>query len=365
MFNWINARLGILEKLRAAWKQDIRRQTDPLRGDLQELVQSVDALQQRVTQSLDAIQSAVKDVNERLERTERRAVQLRQIVLWNEKHHRRLAELPLVLEPSRVIPHVRAAIERARLESDPFPHTVVEGLFPSDVYDEIIHAIPPSTFFSGDHQKQNLRLPIDDGPALTCRVWNFVEDVVVRDGIVPAVVDKFRAALHAHYATVFGPTMCDRAEAMPQAASGGRIMLRRAGYYLAPHRDPKRSMVTCLLYLARSIDKTQYGTEIYRVSGDREASYMQTFYPEQHGSRCELVKVVPYRPNSMLVFVNASGAHGARIPDDAPPDLERHSYQFYVGPSADMLSALIADLPADRQAMWHDRKQDAALATTS
>jgi hypothetical protein len=146
---------------------------------------------------------------------------------------------------------------------------------------------------------------------------------------------------------------------MPQAPSGGRIMLRRAGYHLAPHRDPKRSMVTCLMYLATKADQEQYGTEIYRVTGDRESSYMQTYYPEQHGARCELVKVVPFRANSMLVFVNTCGAHGARIPADAPPELERYSYQFYVGPGLDELASLIADLPPDRQAMWRDRKHDA------
>ena len=86
---------------------------------------------------------------------------------------------------------------------------------------------------------------------------------------------------------------------------------------------------------------------------------MQTYYPEQHGARCELVKVVPFRANSMLVFVNSGGAHGARIPDDAPPELERYWYQFYVGPGLDELASLIADLPPDRQAMWRERKQDA------
>jgi hypothetical protein len=60
----------------------------------------------------------------------------------------------------------------------------------------------------------------------------------------------------------------------------------------------------------------------------------------------------------MLVFVNSGGAHGAHIPDDAPPALERYSYQFYVGPGLDELASLIVDLPPDRQAMWRERKVD-------
>jgi hypothetical protein len=126
-------------------------------------------------------------------------------------------------------------------------------------------------------------------------------------------IDKFRRPCwRAHIRDEFWTSaLSDRAEAMPQAPSGrGAFMLRRAGYRLAPHRDPKRSMVTCLMYLATKADQEQYGTEIYRVSGDRESSYMQTYYPEQHGARCELVKVVPFRANSMLVSSTAAARTG-------------------------------------------------------
>ena len=356
---WITSRFGILDRLRAAWKQDVRQRTDPLRSDLTHLVETVHRQEADRAQSIDALQARIAEMVERQAALEHRAELLRHIVLRNEKHHDRLAGLQELLDPSRVIAHVREAIERAPIEHDPFPHAVVEDLLPADLYNEVVRAIPPKVFFSGDPQKLNLRLPVDEAPALTCRVWGFVEDVIARTAIVPAVIDKFKEPLRSHYATVFGPEMCDRAEALPQAPSGGRIMLRRAGYHLAPHRDPKRSMVTCLMYLASRTDQGQYGTQIYRVDGDREAAYMQTYYPEQHGARCELVKTVPFRANSMLVFVNSGGAHGARIPDDAPAELERYSYQFYVAPGLDELAALIADLPPDRQAMWRDRKHHA------
>ena len=114
-------------------------------------------------------------------------------------------------------------------------------------------------------------------------------------------------------------------------------------------------MLTCLLYFAGSKDSEEYGTDIFRVFDDREANYTQTYYPEQNGSRVELVKRVPFKPNSMLVFLNSAGAHGATIPDEAPPTLERYSYQFYIGPSPDDIATLIRDLPAERQALWRSK----------
>jgi hypothetical protein len=132
-------------------------------------------------------------------------------------------------------------------------------------------------------------------------------------------------------------------------------MLRSRGYHLGPHRDPKRSMLTCLLYLARPGDDDAHGTQIFRVTNDADAGYKQTYYPEQEGHACELVKVVPFRANSMLVFLNARGAHGATIPPDAPAELERYSYQFYIAPQNQALAALIKALPADRRRRWQNK----------
>ena len=345
MLSWIATRLGIFDRLRTAWRQDVRREIDPLSTDVKQLVQSVHALKTSLAQT-----------EERQARAELQTLQLRQVLLWNEKHRDQLAALPALLDPPRIVAHVRAAIDRTPLEVDPFPHIVVDSVLPLEVYKLLLRAIPPTTFFGGQAPKHNLRVPIDAGPALSCRVWQFVDTIVAREAIIPAVLHKFREPIQRHYDTIFGPSFRARAEAMPQAPSGGRVMLRRPGYYLAPHRDPKRSVITCLMYLAKASDNETYGTEIYRVIDDRESSYIQTYYPEEHGCRCELVKVVPYRSNTMLVFVNAQGAHGARIPPDAPADLERYAYQFYVGPGSDALAELIANLPPTRQAMWQDRK---------
>ena len=134
-------------------------------------------------------------------------------------------------------------------------------------------------------------------------------------------------------------------------------MLRRPGYHLNPHRDPKRSLLTCLLYLAKPGDDDAHGTRLYRVANDGEAHYKQTYYPEREGHACELVKVVPFRPNSMLVFLNSKGAHGACIPDSAPATTERFSYQFYVAPDNAALAALLKSLPPDRRKMWRNRNK--------
>ena len=47
-----------------------------------------------------------------------------------------------------------------------------------------------------------------------------------------------------------------------------------------------------------------------------------------------------------------AGAHGAHIPDDAPENLERYTYQFRIGPGASTIAQLISMLPEDKREYW-------------
>ena len=128
-------------------------------------------------------------------------------------------------------------------------------------------------------------------------------------------------------------------------------MLRRPGYRIAPHRDPKWGFLTCLLYLARPGDEPQWGTQLFRVKDDQEARGASPHWiPDQ---QCECVADVEFLPNRALVFLNSVGAHGAHIPADVqPPDLERYTYQFRVGPERQSMEALRASLSTQEQPLW-------------
>ena len=351
MLTRVLRRTKLAGRLRAVWRQEADEAIKPLRKDLRRLTAEVEEL--RATLQHTAIRAA---------RGDRSASQLRLILELDEQQRERLAALPALLDERQIQAHVSQAIGAAELHSEPFEHIVVEQVLPAAVYELLIAAIPPAVFFD-DHDpvKQNLAFPITFGPALPGVVWNFVDAVIARRAIQPAVLEKFHQPLQGHYDTIFGPSFRARANALPHLSSGGRLMLRRPGYHLAPHRDPKRSMLTCLLYLARHGDDEAHGTQLFRVTNDREASYKQTYYPGADGCDCELATVVPFRPNTMLVFLNSRGAHGATIPADAGNDLERYSYQFYVAPENAALGALIRELPRDRRTMWQNKNRIGAV----
>ena len=345
MLEGILHRIGVLPRLRALWKDDVDSVAKPVRKDVRNL-----------TQRLEQVERELEDTRERAQRADRISDQLKATAMLNERQRSLIADLPGLLNEERITCHIRRAIAATPILTDPYEHLVVDGLLPDDVYDLLLEAIPPLSFFHDrDLIKRDVRFPMEFGPTLSAMVWGFFDEVIARRAIRTAVLDKFQEPLQRHFDSIFGPAFRERATSLPQSVSGGRLMLRSRGYHLGPHRDPKRSMLTCLLYLARPGDIDTYGTQIFRVANDADANYKQTYYPEQEGHACELVKVVPFRANSMLVFLNSRGAHGATIPPDAPADLERYSYQFYIAPQNEALAALIKALPADRRRMWQSK----------
>jgi hypothetical protein len=293
---------------------------------------------------------------ERLRRADQTAAQLKLVTILNRQQQDEVAQARVLLDEARITQHVRRAIAAAPLLTDPFEHIVVEGLLPDDVYDLLLRAIPPADFFDNrDPIKQNLTFPLEIAPALTTTVWEYMDGVIARAIIRPAVLEKFHGPLQRHFESMFGAEFVERANALPQSSHGGRVMLRRPGYHLGPHRDPKRVLLTCLMYLARPGDEETWGTQIFHVKDDAEATYKTTYYPEAEGHTCELRTVVPFRRNSMLVMLNSHGAHGADIPRDAPASLERYAYQFYVAPLNEALGALIRSLPPGPRERWQNR----------
>ena len=243
-----------------------------------------------------------------------------------ERRHRAGA-----LDADRVRAHIRQAIACAQMGGDPMAHLSVSSLLPDDTYAALLDALPPRFFFThGATTKPDLKLgPGDIAPEWTHRCVRFLQEIIVPEMVMP-LLGRFGDQLPAAYAEAHGPGAGALLAAARHEATGGRLMVRRRGYHIDPHLDPQRSIVTCLIYLARPGDDEAYGTQLFRIDGSLKIDRTNTYYPGRHGHACTLVKTVPFRPNSAVAFLNAGGAHGADIPKDAPEALERYSYQFYI-----------------------------------
>ena len=256
--------------------------------------------------------------------------------------------------------HVREVLAAAPMLTDPFPHLVLHPFLPPEAFDLLIEAIPPEDFFEGDNpRKRDLRkLDSSPLPLLSMAIWRSLAHDVIRPVLAPAQAERFRPFAREYLRASVGEEFVDEALALPLRPEGYRLMLRRPGFTLPPHLDPRDKFINSLLYLARAGDPEAYGTQLFRVHQENfAASLANTYYPEDEGIRCELVKTVPYRGNLCLTFLNLGGAHGAVIPADASPaDLKRLAFQFYMRADRKELEALIGRFPAERQVAWRLRE---------
>jgi len=276
-----------------------------------------------------------------------------QQVDWEKRFE--VERLDSMLDADATRRHVTAAIEGTPLELDPFPHMVVNGWLPDSVYRRVIDAMPSAVFFA-NNRDEHWSVPSAVAPAYSKLVWAFVANRIVGEMLYDALNRKFASAVRDYVAS-FCPALCDEID-LKLHPSDGRIMLRRPGYSLLPHRDPRWGFITGIAYMARNGDSEAHGTQLYRVREDQEAPSSRVYYVEQ--PRCELAKDVPFRANSLLVFLNSEGAHGASIPKDASPDLERYIYQFRLGPTGKVINRLLQLMPPDKAAMWANAKTDRA-----
>ena len=343
-------RSGVLPFLRSQWREDqksaaakLETRLDKQLASLKEQIDRMSAL----TEKMQRIEP-LADAAERIGNVDRDVRMLRETLALNIARRQQEADGAVLFDAGRVGAHVQRAIGQARMESDPSAHILINGLVPDDTYRAVLDGIPPKVFFSQkDNAKQNLKLAqIDVAPDWTLKTLTFLEQALIPRMMVPALLKQFEPHIRDFYVREYGTERGPLLAAIPHEATGGRLMLRRPGYHLDPHLDPKRVVFTCLIYFARPGDSEAYGTSFYRINGTPKIDRTSTFYPESQGLTCDVVKMVPFKANTAVAFLNYGAAHGADIPKTAPKDTERYAYQFYVSPEPGALAALVGETEA-------------------
>lgn len=312
----------------------------------------------RLAERAQKLEADVKSLQQSLQDVALREAQLAAIYKRDRELADAVGELASVLDIQAIAAHVRSAMLAAPLHLDPFPHMVVDQVWPEPFYKALLTGLPPYELFADrPRNKQRLVVPFDWAPIYSSRVWDFLIEDVLDPIVTPIVVEKFRKPLGDWLLENWPLPVEDPVSQVHFHSTDGRILLRGRGYLIPPHRDPKWGLVTCLLYLARPGDSENWGTQLYSVESDVEAPSVAAYWIK--ADRCQLQKDVPFRRNSMLLFLNSHGAHGAHIPPDAEPaQLQRYMYQFRVGPNQASIRELMRMLPPERQSFWAGKVTD-------
>jgi hypothetical protein len=233
---------------------------------------------------------------------------------------------------------VRQKVESAEIHRDPFPHVVVPDLLPEPFFRELSDAIPPLDA-GGKTVKGNLALEGDDfasAPERFRAPWGRLRDEAVRGAIAEVLASRLEPEIRAKYATVYSPEIADEIIAGGLVSTNGRIMLRKPGYTLAPHSDPARFAITCLLYFTAADADSSGALCLFKPDRTPEVRHTSTYYPDQEeGIGSELAKVIPISENLFVAFLNGfESLHGVRV-ERGDAGKPRLAYQAHILPKRD------------------------------
>jgi hypothetical protein len=345
---------ALLEKIQMEIRQLASRQSDLARliGEMQRDIARAAAAHEtnsRTTAQIDELQSTLENVSATVGQQERQLTLLMELQQSADDGRATVASLDTDLQFDRVCDHVRRVICSAVIADDPFPHAVLSNVLPDSVHEHMVAALPPSVFFDDRplHKARILRVPLTLAPAYSRRVWNFLARVA-SEAMAPVLLEQFRSHID-QYIALFGSGIAD--QPVNFKVMDGRLLLRRAGYVIPPHRDPRWGFLTMLLYVVRPGETEAYGTQLYHVPNDADpqtTGQVHYFEPED----CELVRHVPFRSNTALIFLNSRGAHGASIPPEAPAGTERYVYQLRVGPDTESAGRIVTSMTEESRLAW-------------
>lgn len=233
---------------------------------------------------------------------------------------------------SGVEEHVCRRIAETPVTPDPFPHQIVEGVFPQDYYAELLDRLPTRETYrsigeTGTVGKNAYRerfvcdladIAADEMGADTGTFW--------LDLAAWMMHARFRDFLLQHHAAQvrdrFGP------DARVNASVDARFVRDQTNFSIGPHTDSGRKLMSLLFYLPRDSALRHLGTSVYLPL---EPDFRCEGGPHYKSSKFRLVSTAPYVPNTLLLFVKSSRSfHGVEPVQDKGVERNLLLYNIYV-----------------------------------
>jgi hypothetical protein len=329
------------EKMITALGEQMAREQKNMVRELREIRRTAEQSRQEFQAALashDAVLATLPELQARIDRCI-------SVYVQDAKSAVKVNEFRASVDLAGVLAHVTEAVGRARLQLEPCPHLVVDNVFPDYVYDRMIDSLPAPIFFEKTSDlRDEMPVPFVMAPAFSRAVWDVFHEAVEK-ALLPAVIAAFRPALDDFVRSSWPSLGSWDQSGITLRAANPRLMLRRRGYLITPHRDPRWAFLVALFYAAPRTAPHTYGTQLYRLVHERDEPHTSPLWLKP--DECVLARDVPAIANSALMFLNSTGAHGASVPDDAPPDFLRYVYQARFSPDAPTKARLLDLLTAE------------------
>jgi len=224
---------------------------------------------------------------------------------------------------SSVEAHVLARIAAAPVIEDPFPHCIVDGVFPADFYEDLIDRWPEDACFvplvetgrTGplySPARHVVQLTEQDLARLDQAGRAFWECEVAAWLMHPEFLEAVLGKFHV--------------PAVSRVRGDALIVSDRESFAILPHTDAIHRLATLLFYLPEDAAFRRYGTSLYAPLDASFRSFEGLHHPRE---RFRLAKTAEFLPNRLLMFPKSDRCFHGVEPVDLP-GIERRSLIFNV-----------------------------------
>ena len=232
-------------------------------------------------------------------------------------------------------------ISTAAIEADPFPHLLVDGIFPEAFYEEILRNLPPREILSVPVTFGMMKIGDDDQsfrslPKSGQEFWTLF-DRDVKQPIFAALIRRWLPFAEEKLTLIFGADAARAAlsELQPEEFTQlrGIVQYRITGARMGPHVDKATSLFTYLFYFASDDSLRPFGTIFYKahdlakvIEGYRANKSIRAWFPPEGSLDLSPRAPLEFRRNRLVSYANLPYAlHGAATDAVAP----RYSMQSF------------------------------------
>jgi FkbM family methyltransferase len=214
---------------------------------------------------------------------------------------------PKTSEGWKVLQHVVDRISRTEVHIDPFPHLVVDEVFPNDYYELILSRFPESTRMRplsdsgrvahGQYEERYALLFLNEEFARLTKeqaeFWRSLSEWLYSDPLANAFITRFHECLQPRMNVILNT------EGQIRAKGDALLVQDHTRYAIGPHTDAPHRLVTFLFYLPRDNSMREFGTSLYKP---KDPNFTCWGGPHHSFEQFERIKTVEFLPNRLLVF---------------------------------------------------------------
>lgn len=214
---------------------------------------------------------------------------------------------PATARGRQVLQYVLEQVARAEVVKDPFPYLVVDKIFPSDYYEEILANFPTAESLRpldetgrvtrGDYRERHTVLFNDDDFARMTTAqqgfWREFAGWMYTDQFLQFFLFKFQRDLEPRIANIVA------AEDRLSIKGDALLVNDKTNYAISPHTDSPQRLVSFLFYLPRDTSMRDLGTSVYRP---KDPGFTCWGGPHHPFELFERVRTLDFLPNRLVAF---------------------------------------------------------------